>query len=280
MDLQKLQEAKEFLEKADAVLITAGAGMGVDSGLPDFRGNDGFWEAYPAIKEKKLSFSRMANPSWFEKDPHLAWAFYGHRLNLYRKTVPHKGFSLLLDLVHKKNDNYFIFTSNVDGQFQKAGFDQEKTYEVHGSIHHFQCTKGCSQDVWDAKGETVRVDMENFRAKNLPKCKHCNALARPNILMFWDTKWLAKRADKQESRFMKWIRELQKKQSCVAIIEIGAGSAIPTVRQRGEHLARTLPDAKLFRINPREFELDDSLGFSMPYGGLEGIEMLQKSTKK
>jgi len=72
MDLQKLQEAKEFLKKADAVLITAGVGMGVDSGLPDFRGNDGFWEAYPAIKEKKLSFSRMANPSWFEKDPHLA----------------------------------------------------------------------------------------------------------------------------------------------------------------------------------------------------------------
>ena len=61
------------------LLFTAGAGMGVDSGLPDFRGDKGFWKAYPALFGH--SFSDMANPSWFDSDPRLAWGFYGHRLN-------------------------------------------------------------------------------------------------------------------------------------------------------------------------------------------------------
>ena len=59
--------------------------------------------------------------------------FYLYRLDLYRKTIPHEGFNKLLDIVKSKNDNYFIFTSNVDGQFQKAGFDENKITECHGS---------------------------------------------------------------------------------------------------------------------------------------------------
>jgi len=89
---KKLQKAKLILQKADAVFITAGAGMGVDSGLPDFRGVEGFWHAYPKARELGLRFEEMANPEWFEADPHLAWAFYGDRLHLYRDTVPHRGF--------------------------------------------------------------------------------------------------------------------------------------------------------------------------------------------
>ena len=58
-------------------LRLSGAGMGVDSGLPDFRGQHGFWRAYPAIAGLGLSFEEMANPAWFKRDPHLAWAFYG-----------------------------------------------------------------------------------------------------------------------------------------------------------------------------------------------------------
>ena len=120
---EQMKEARQWIQESDAVLITAGAGMGVDSGLPDFRGKEGFWNAYPIARKLDLSFEDMANPRWFSTNPKLAWAFYGHRLNLYRKTVPHEGFQLLLALVKRKYEEYFIFTSNVDGQFQKAGFD-------------------------------------------------------------------------------------------------------------------------------------------------------------
>ena len=52
--IDKLEKIKQIISEAEAILITAGAGMGVDSGLPDFRGNEGFWNAYPIAK--KLNF--------------------------------------------------------------------------------------------------------------------------------------------------------------------------------------------------------------------------------
>lgn len=119
--MEKIRQAAERIHKGDALLITAGAGMGVDSGLPDFRGKEGFWRAYPAVAKLGLSFEELANPAWFIKDPALAWAFYGHRLNLNRKTVPHNGFSRLLEIGSAKPRGYFVFTSNVNGQFQRAG---------------------------------------------------------------------------------------------------------------------------------------------------------------
>ncbi len=106
---ENIQKAKQLLEEADAIFITAGAGMGVDSGLPDFRGVEGFWNAYPKAKELGLQFEEMANPEWFESDPKLAWAFYGHRLHLYRDTVPHNGFKQLLNLSNTKKYGSFVF---------------------------------------------------------------------------------------------------------------------------------------------------------------------------
>ncbi len=91
-----VQRAADALRGADALLITAGAGMGVDSGLPDFRGSEGFWRAYPPYRKLGLHFEQLANPSAFRGDPQLAWGFYGHRLKLYRSTRPHRGFETLL----------------------------------------------------------------------------------------------------------------------------------------------------------------------------------------
>ena len=90
-----LNRATRAVAEADALLIGAGAGMGVDSGLPDFRGNDGFWKAYPPFKKLGLSFAELANPYWFRHDPEQAWGFYGHRRNLYRLAQPHAGFAIL-----------------------------------------------------------------------------------------------------------------------------------------------------------------------------------------
>src|SRR5512141_825913 len=83
--------AAEIVREADVFVITAGAGMGVDSGLPDFRGHQGFWKAYPPSASLGLSFAEAANPLHFERDPAFGWGFYGHRTNLYRETSPHAG---------------------------------------------------------------------------------------------------------------------------------------------------------------------------------------------
>ena len=263
-----IEAIRDFLADAEAVLVTAGAGMGVDSGLPDFRGIEGFWRAYPPIAKLGLRFEEMADPRWFAEDPELAWAFYGHRLNLYRETVPHPGFALLKKLIDSKKGNGFVFTSNVDGQFQKAGFDESMIYEVHGSIHHLQCLDNCSDAIWP-NGEEVPVDMERFRALSIPRCPRCGAVARPNILMFGDWDWNGARSQAQSLRFEAWLKRNRSKR--LAIIEIGAGTAIPTVRRQGETIAANYPDARLIRINPRESQIDENLGWCLKMGGLEGI---------
>ncbi len=71
----RIQQAAEALRQADALLIGAGAGMGVDSGLPDFRVNEGFWKTYPPFRGR--IFAEMSNPTWFRRDPELAWGFFG-----------------------------------------------------------------------------------------------------------------------------------------------------------------------------------------------------------
>lgn len=117
--LQKeLHRAVEAIRCAKALIFTSGAGMGVDSGLPDFRGPEGFWRAYPALKGRGLQLQSMSTPHWFNSDPQFAWGFFGHRYNLYSQTVPHPGFKIILDWARQMELGYFAFTSNVDGHLQ------------------------------------------------------------------------------------------------------------------------------------------------------------------
>ncbi len=268
-----LQQARQRVKEAQAVIIGAGAGMGVDSGLPDFRGNEGFWNNYPVARRLGLSFVDLANPRWFTEDPELAWAFYGHRLNLYRQTQPHEGFYRLLEWGQRLPGGYFVFTSNVDGHFQKAGFDETRIVEVHGSIHHLQCVRPCETDIWSAEGTEVNIDMERFRAlPPLPHCPHCGALARPNILMFNDWQWLSQRSDQQEKRFKKWLKEIDQRNLRLVVIEIGAGTAVPTARITCERLAEW-HHGTLIRINPRESWVPEGhVGLAM--SAKEGVAQL------
>jgi len=271
--MDNFRQAAEAIRTADALLITAGAGMGVDSGLPDFRGTQGFWRAYPVIAKLGLSFAEMANPAWFRENPHLAWAFYGHRLNLYRATKPHEGFKQLLALGQAKAHGYFIFTSNVDGQFQRAGFATDRIVECHGSIHHFQCTAACSDEIWEADSAKVNIDEKTFRAHEpLPRCRKCSALARPNILMFNDWDWHSARSDSQQRHFSAWLDELVKSSARLAVVELGAGKAIPTVRHTSERMCQIIRGT-LVRINPREADVPPGQ-IGLPYGAAEGIRKL------
>ncbi|WP_367889727.1 hypothetical protein [Burkholderia sp. S171] len=94
-DNDKIALVATWLNEADGLLITAGAGMGVDSGLPDFLGPEGFWRAYPALRAHGMCFHDIASPAALKKSPTLGWSFYGHRLALYRATEPHEGFRIL-----------------------------------------------------------------------------------------------------------------------------------------------------------------------------------------
>ncbi len=266
MPQSHIEQAACLIANADGLLITAGAGMGVDSGLPDFRGRDGFWRAYPALAKARIDFAEAASPETFRRDARLGWGFYGHRLALYRRTVPHAGFPILQRWAARLAEGAFVFTSNVDGQFAKAGFAPSQICEVHGSIHHLQCLEPCNEKIWTADEVLPEVDDSTCRLTSaLPHCPHCGQLARPNILMFGDSGWLERRTQLQQSRLDAWRRGVKK----LVVIELGAGTAILTVRWFGETLG-----VPLIRINPTEAEVSSGIGVSLQSGALAGLQAI------
>jgi NAD-dependent SIR2 family protein deacetylase len=203
------------------------------------------------------AFMDIASPAAFFSDPRRAWGFYGHRLHLYRRTVPHAGYALLRKWGEARRHGYFVFTSNVDGHFQKAGFDPRRIDECHGSIHRLQCLLPCTTRLWPAAGVHPAVDAARCELLGpLPACPHCGGIARPNILMFDDDGWIGDARELQAMRCQGWLEQVRRP----LVIELGAGLNIPTVRHFAHRVVRR-HGGSLLRINPREAHT----------GGLAGI---------
>lgn len=250
-----ITQAAEHIAQADALIIAAGSCVGVDSGLPDFRGNEGFWKAYQALGNRGMDFTDISCPAASRADLRLAWRFYGHRLNLYRQTRPHEGFRVLLDWAARKQHSVQVFTSNVDGQFQAAGFADGQVFECHGSIHALQCLTPCSDAIWPSDGfEAVVDDAACLRLNDPPRCPQCGGLARPNILMFDDWGWTGVRSVTR-ARLEHWVASVSRP----VVIEIGAGTAVPSVRHFANGIARQF-GGRIVRINPSDCAVPDGQG--------------------
>lgn len=261
----EIQRVADLIANADSLVIAAGAGMGVDSGLPDFRGKEGFWQAYPALGKAGIDFAQVASPHAFRTHPRRAWGFYGHRLALYRNTQPHAGFKTLMGWGQAMPLGYRVFTSNVDGHFQKAGFPEQAVHECHGSIEFMQCLRPCTEDIWPADGFTPEIDTEQcLLLSELPLCPHCGDLARPNILMFGDGEWVDRRESRQALATERWLERVSKP----VVIELGAGTAIPSVRMFSQRVVYEF-DGRMVRINVRESSVPTSLDVGIAAGALE-----------
>lgn len=268
-NLNELERAAHLINGAEMMVFVTGAGMGIDSGLPDFRGNQGFWRAYPALERSGVDFISIASPQAFRQQPEIAWGFYGHRLALYRKTIPHEGFNILQQWGENSLCGYMTFTTNVDGHFQKSGFEASLVTECHGSIHYLQCVDACTTAIWPAEDFTPLVDEENCLLLNEPPhCPHCGGLARPNIYMFGDNDWLEHRAREQQRRLEHWLRDAER----LLVIEIGAGTAISTARDFTHRIAFDFL-APVIRINPQDAAIYGNRSHvSIAMGGMQALQ--------
>lgn len=180
----------------------------------------------------------------------------------------------MLEWARVKPHGAFVFTSNIDGQFQRAGFDPLRVVECHGAIETSQCAAPCGAALW-ASSESVGVDPKTFRAAPpLPVCPRCGDVARPNVLMFGDDGWVARRTDEQHARLRAWLRTIESESARLAMLELGAGAAVPTLRLTSESLARRL-GGTLIRVNPREPEVP-AQGIGLSLGALEAIEAMDR----
>lgn len=157
----------------------------------------------------------------------------------------------------------------MDGQFGKAGFSEALIEECHGSIHYLQCLYDCTSDIWPATDFEPVVDTDTCQLVNdLPKCLHCGSVARPNILMFEDGTWNNQRQSLQSQRMREFLSNAERP----VVIEVGAGTAISTVRHFSQWTVKG--SARLIRINPESCDVGDIRDIGLPMNALEALRAI------
>ena len=157
------QEIIDKIKTSKKIIFVTGAGISQESGIPTFRGKDGIWRNYDAMK--------LATIDAFFDNPKLVWEWYNERRRNIFKAKPNLGHIAIAEL--ESFLNVVVLTQNIDGLHQRAG--SSKVLELHGSIVKIKCS------ICDYKDET-RIDFTSFP----PLCK-CGNILRPDVVWFGES---------------------------------------------------------------------------------------------
>ncbi|SAL16347.1 silent information regulator protein Sir2 [Caballeronia sordidicola] len=125
-----IQRAADWIRNADGIVIAAGAGMSVDSGLPDFRGTDGLWTSLLPVGMTERDVGSLTQGDCFVEKPVDAWRFYGRALQVCRQLKPHPGYAMLKRWAEGARHGAFVFTSNVDATFRRRATTRRAFWSV------------------------------------------------------------------------------------------------------------------------------------------------------
>ena len=167
---EKIEKLVEWVNKAQNIVIFTGAGVSAESGIPTYRGQDGYWEKYDPDK--------YANINYFHKDPSYYWNFFKEvRSPVLRAAKPNLAHKSIAQL-EKKGKIKSIITQNIDGLHKEAG--SKNILELHGNTRIFSCLK--------CKAEYNMDEVDELLKKSLPpECSKCGGLIRPQVIFFGES---------------------------------------------------------------------------------------------
>jgi len=149
------------------VLVLTGAGVSAESGIPTFRGKDGYWRNFDPAK--------LATPEAFERDPKLVWEWYRERRQRIRNAQPNAAHATIAKLAQHA-DEFLLVTQNVDDLHARAGLSEKKIVQIHGDIFVTKCSR-CDFRRRDYEQEQEQRDA-------VPRCPECDELMRPGVVWF------------------------------------------------------------------------------------------------
>jgi NAD-dependent deacetylase len=164
------------------VLVLTGAGVSAESGIPTFRGKDGYW--------RNLDPAKLATPKAFAKDPGLVWEWYRERRQRIRDAQPNAGHAAITRLAQIA-DEFLLITQNVDDLHGRAGLPSKKMVQIHGDIFLTKCSRcdfsekgrGGSPEP-PAPGRLRSIVPTSENNVDLSRCPECAALMRPGVVWF------------------------------------------------------------------------------------------------
>ena len=249
----QVQQLKQLVEKAEAVMLGAGAGLSASAGLTysgeRFEKNFGdFMEKYGIRDLYSGGFYPFAS-----LEEHWAWWSRHIMINRYERP-PRPVYDKLLELV--QNQDYFVLTTNVDHQFQLAGFDKRRLFYTQGDYGLWQCGQPCHRETYDNEDAVRRMAAEQrdmkIPAELIPRCPKCGRPMAMNLrcdsTFVEDAGW-----ERAASRYGAFL--LRHKNSRVVYLELGVGSNTPAIIK--------YPFWKYTRANPKAVYACVNLGEAM-----------------
>lgn len=218
---------KDMLNSADAVVIGAGAGLSTAAGFT-YTGER--FEKYFSDFIEKYGFADMYSGGFYPfETPEEYWAYWSRYIYINRFDGAANGlYKQLLELV--KDKDYFVLTTNVDHQFQKAGFDKKRLFYTQGDYGLFQCSGPCCSEIYDNEKVIRRMfaEQENMRipAEIIPKCPKCGKPLTMNLRaddkFVQDDGWY-----KAAERYDNFIRT--RDNTNILFLELGVGYNTPVI---------------------------------------------------
>ena len=224
---EQIETLKQEIETAGAIVIGAGAGLSTSAGM-SYDGER--FEKNFADFHKKYGIQDMYSGGFYPYDTlEEYWAWWSRQImvNRYEAGVG-KPYQDLLELV--KDKDYFVITTNVDHQFQLAGFDKKRLFYTQGDYGLWQCSKPCHQKTYDNE-ETVRqmaAEQKNMKIPSelIPKCPVCGAPMTMNLrcdmTFVQDDGWYA-----ASNRYQDFIRRHEGLH--ILFLELGVGGNTPGI---------------------------------------------------
>lgn len=225
--LQQIDRLKNEIKSADAVLIGAGAGLSTSAGLT--YSGERFMKYFSDFYQEYGINDIYSGGFYPYETLEEYWAWWSRHIYYNRyDTDAGKAYLELLQLV--KNKNYFVLTTNVDHQFQLAGFDKQRLFYTQGDYGLWQCSKPCHQKIYDNE-ETVRkmiVQQKNMRIPTqlIPHCPKCGRPMTMNLrcddTFVQGEGWYA-----AANRYQDFIRRYRN--SHILLLELGVGMNTPVI---------------------------------------------------
>lgn len=224
---EQLPLLQKKLNNADAVLIGAGAGLSTAAGF-DYNGKR-FERYFSDFKEKYGITDMYAGGFYPFKRLEEYWAWWSRHILINRyDTEPGQPYRDLFKLIQHKD--YFVLTTNVDHQFQLAGFDKKRLFYTQGDYGLFQCSKACHNQTYENKRAVYEMVLKqrNMQIPSalIPKCPVCGAPMTMNLrcdnTFVQDEGWFA--AASQYDTFLR-----KHTNSHILLLELGVGANTPSI---------------------------------------------------
>lgn len=211
--------------KGKRVVFLTGAGISAESGIPTFRGKEGYW----TVGSTNYHPMDLATRESFSKMPEQVWCWYLYRRTVCNRAQPNPGHEMLAKLEEALTPHFLLVTQNVDGLHLRAGNSLERTYQVHGNTNFMRCWNDCCTDMFpipEEVGDMDRGEHLSQTQKDLLVCPKCGGRSRPHVLWFDECY--------DEERF-KFESSLHAALNCAALISIGSSGStnLPTQMVRG-----------------------------------------------